>query len=323
MRAGCAALFFAAALGCAPGAPPTDRLGTPMVRVPAAHYTMGTADAHPDLMKAPPGAAPLHPSELVAARADSAWRLADERPAHLVRTHAFAIDRYEVTNAQYRRFLAEDAPSHRHYHPDEPKGKDHTPRYWRDFNPLLADADYAKTAPFNAQTFTQDDAPVVGVDWFDAYAYAAWAGKRLPSEAEWELACRGPQGTRWPWGNQWQWGLANVGGERHGADVPAKGRDKDGFIYPAKVGSFPGGKSGYGCEDMAGNAAEWVGDWYAPDSYGKGHELDPHGPTEGSERVVRGGSSQNLPSQVRCSARASREPEFRTFTLGFRCAEDL
>jgi formylglycine-generating enzyme required for sulfatase activity len=318
-----AALVLALLQGCSSGSPPASAADQDMVRVPATRFTLGTSDAHPDLPKTPAGTLPLHPSELVVARADSAWRLADERPAHPVRLSAFAIDRHEVTNAEYRRFLETGATTHQRCHPSEPKNKDHAPRYWKRFNPLLADPQYAKTAPVSEQTFRADDGPVVGVDWFDAYAYAAWAGKRLPTEAEWELACRGPNGSRWPWGDDWRWGVANVGGERHGADVPARGFDKDGFIYPAKVGSFPGGRSALGCDDLAGNAAEWVSDWYAADAYATGPEVDPRGPREGTQRVVRGGSSQSAPSQVRCSARAAREPEFRTFTLGFRCARDL
>lgn len=207
---------------------------------------------------------------------------------------AFSIDRTEVTNAEYRKFLSA-RKDHGLCHPDEPKDKDHTPRYWGRFNPLLDDPEYARTAPFSPETFTQDDAPVVGVDWFDAYAYAAWAGKRLPTEAEWELAAGGTEKRLWPWGNEWAWGKCNTGG------------DKDGYVYPAPVGRFPEGRSPYGCEDMAGNVAEWCADWYV----------------EGKQRVARGGGSQNAPSSVRCASRVGFEPEYRTFTLGFRCARDL
>jgi len=108
-----------------------------------------------------------------------------------------------------------------------------------------------------------------------------------------------------------------------GADVRAKGKEKDGYIYPAPVGSFAAGRSPYGCDDMAGNAAEWVADWYAVDAYKTQSPENPPGPQNGAERVVRGGSSQNYPSNVRCAIRAHREPEFRTFVLGFRCAKDL
>ncbi|HEY3450809.1 MAG TPA: SUMF1/EgtB/PvdO family nonheme iron enzyme [Myxococcales bacterium] len=280
-----------------------------LVTVPAGEFLMGSADAHADLPKTP-AKEPLHPSDLTVARADASWRRADERPQRKVQLEAFAIDRTEVTNARYRRFLEEitRTKDHSKCHPGEPRGKDHTPRYWRpDFNPLMSNPSFAAVAPFSRETFTADDKPVVGVDWFDAYAFAAWAGKRLPTEAEWEKACRGTDGRRWPWGNEWKNGLANVGGEKKGQDVRSKGVEKDGWIYPAPVGAFPDGKSPYGCLEMAGNAAEWVADQEKATG----------------DRMVRGGSSQNLPSQVRCAARERREPEFRSFTLGFRCAKDL
>lgn len=286
--------------------------GAPMMLVPSVEFTMGTADAHPDLPAQPLAGKPLHPSDVFTVRAMPGWAGADERPARKARIAAFAIDRYEVTNGRYRRFLDWITKTHDHSrcYPGEPPLKDHTPRYWRDYNPLLRDPDYARTTPFGAATFQADDKPVVGVDWYDAYAYAAWAGKRLPTEAEWELAARGVDGRRWPWGNEWTWGLANTGGEKLGVDVSAHGREKDGFIYPAPVGSFPRGRSPFGCDDMAGNVAEWCADWYPAAS----------GPTQ--ERVIRGGSSQSMPSAVRCAARYHYEPEYRTFTLGFRCAKD-
>jgi formylglycine-generating enzyme required for sulfatase activity len=286
---------------------------------------MGTADAHPDLPgnRLVPGR--VKPTEIKIARGWEGWALEDERPQRVVRLETFAIDRYEVTNAQYRRFLeaVKQSGDAAWAHAAQPKDKDHTPRYWKEFNPLLRDPAYAKLAQFNAETFTYDAKPVVGVDWFDAYAYAKWAGKRLPTEAEWELAARGTDARRWPWGNDWSWGLCNIVGEKLGADVRAKGKEKDGYIYPAPVGSFPQGRSPFGCDDMAGNAAEWVADWYAANAYRSESATNPAGPQTGAERVVRGGSSQNFPSYTRCAVRAHREPEFRTFTLGFRCAKDL
>ncbi|MBI4061887.1 MAG: SUMF1/EgtB/PvdO family nonheme iron enzyme [Elusimicrobia bacterium] len=286
---------------------------SPMVSIPPGDFFMGTeGPAHADVPKEWPGKKPLHPYDAVLARARPGWELPEERPRRAVSLKAFSIDRYEVTNGQYRTFLAWSRANgdHRLCHPDEPADKDHTPRYWKEFNPLLRNRDYAALAPHETDTFRADDRPVVGVDWFDAYAYAAWAGKRLPTEAEWELACAGREGRRWPWGQRWDWGRANTGGERKGLDSKPRGVERDGYVYPAPVGRFPNGKSPWGCEDMAGNAAEWVAD------------RNPSGPSAGLRRVVRGGSSQDYPSSTRCASRSSREPDFRTFTLGFRCAKD-
>lgn len=297
-----------------------------MMVVPAMEFTMGTAGAHSDLPAKPLVGSELHPADIPLARAYGDWALADERPARRVRLKSFAIDRYEVTNAEYRRFLADVAKTGdaAYAHPDQPKGKDHTPRYWKNFNPLLKDSAYVRLAQYGSpDTFTADKKPVVGVDWFDAYAYAKWAGKRLPTEAEWELAARGTDGRIWPWGNGWKWGLCNIGGEKLASDVNAPGKEKDGFIYPAPVGSFPEGRSPLGCDDMAGNVAEWCADWYQVDIGTKGGTDNPVGPLTGRERAIRGGSSQSMPSGVRCAVRSHREPEFKTFTLGFRCAKDL
>ena len=304
---------------------PHDRDGSVMVAVSSSEFLMGTSEASPDLPDASMWNKPLLPSDILLVRAAPAWSHADERPAHTVRLRAFAIDRTEVTNGQYRRFLAwiERTNDHRRCHPTEPRGKEHTPRYWRDFNPLLADPTYSRAAPFARDTFIGDDKPVVGVDWYDAYAYAAWVGKRLPTEAEWEKAARGTDERRWPWGNDWRWGRANTGGEKHGKDVSTSGFEKDGYIYPAPVGSFADGASPYGAFDMAGNVEEWCADWYASDAYAHAAARDPKGPASGRLRVVRGGSSRSSPSAVRTAARSAREPDFRTFTLGFRCAKDL
>ena len=298
--------------------------GSIMVVVPAMEFLMGTKESHPELPETPLGNKPLKPHEILLVRADPSWRHADEQPARSVKLRAFAIDRYEVTNARYRRFLDDmlENDDHSRCHPHEPKGKDHTPRYWTNYNPLLDDAGYAKTTPFDGDTFTKDNHPVVGVDWFDAYAYAAWAGKRLPTEAEWEAAARGVDGRRWPWGDSWQWGRANTGGETKGMDVWTVGFEKDGFIYSSPIGNYVDGRSPLGCDDMAGNVAEWCADWYDVDYYCNAPRANPRGPDSGRLRSVRGGSSRSVPSSVRCAKRFSREPRFRNFDLGFRCAKD-
>ena len=109
--------------------------------------------------------------------------------------------------------------------------------------------------------------------------------------------------------------------------------EKDGYIYPAPVGSYVGlwtargwfrdGRSPFGCSDMAGNASEWVADWYGARYYRTASKSNPAGPKGGRRRSVRGGSSRSYPSAARCAARSYREPEYRDFDLGFRCAKDL
>jgi formylglycine-generating enzyme required for sulfatase activity len=172
----------------------------------------------------------------------------DERPAHRVYLDAYELDRYEVTNAQFRRFLLATG------------GR--PPRYW------IGDAYPAGQA----------DYPVVGVSWDDASAYCGWAGKRLPTEAEWEKACRGTDGRLYPWGQAWEPKRANVdaAGWNFGG---ATGDVAAATIWDAAwvrltlppgsagpmlkpVGSHPDGAGPYGILDMVGNASEWAADWY-------------------------------------------------------------
>ena len=210
-----------------------------------------------------------------------------ELPVHTVYLDAFYMDIYEVTNAQYQTFM--DAKG---------RGK---PRYWND-------------SRFNAP-----DQPVVGVRWlFDAVAYASWAGKRLPTEAEWEKAARGGLvGKRYPWGDE-----APDAGGLYRANYDPGNNAADGYERAAPVGSFA--PNGYGLYDMAGNVWEWCNDYYGTSYYANSPYSNPFGPVGmdfGAWRVLRGGSWNNNLYPLRAAGRNGSvpDPSIASDHVGFRC----
>ncbi|MCP4642124.1 MAG: formylglycine-generating enzyme family protein, partial [bacterium] len=176
----------------------------------------------------------------------SEWGEADEEPRHVVDLDAFYIDKYETTNEQYARCV------------EAKKCKRQTAWAKKDLN--------------------SPKQPVVGVGWNDGVDYCEFAGKRLPTEAEWEKAARGTDERRYPWGDEWRLDWVNM----H--------RAEDGFAATAPVGSFPQNVSPYGAYDMAGNAWEWVWDFYDRGHYKRSAHKNPRGPKTGERRVMRGGS---------------------------------
>jgi len=253
------------------------------------------------------------------------WYL-DEHPEHNVDLDAFYIDRYEVTNGQYRRFVTAE-----HHRP---------PEYWVFDGYLLSMArerlnkqDVEKirnlvvkvfkldidTRPMSKEQlldaiekrFTyMDYLPVIEVSWEDANAYCKWAGKRLPTEEEWEKAARGKEGNEFVWGNTWTVGISNTGEELWDDGV-------------APVGSYQGDKSVYGVYDMAGNVSEWVSDWYQPYPH-----TDYQSKDFGEQyKVIRGAAwggegHYALKLFQRGAYRFYLDPKSHHDDLGFRCARD-
>ena len=214
----------------------------------------------------------------------------DERPNHDVFLDTFYIDKYEVTNGRYLQFVTETG--HRTpQHPSDPqKG------IWQG----------------NIMPESIIDLPVINVDWYDADAYCKWAGKRLPTEAEWEKAAKGPNDWRFPWGD-----VEPTDRHLNYNQVTWRG---EATLVP--VGIYEKGKSPYGAYDMAGNVWEWVADWYEADYYSKSPDRNPKGPQTGGYKVLRSSGWQGETPQARIFTRIRSKPLDRNHSTGFRCAKD-
>jgi formylglycine-generating enzyme required for sulfatase activity len=226
--------------------------GAPMVLIPAGEFTMGS-DKGDD----------------------------DEQPIHKVFLDSFYIDKFEVTNARFAKFV-EAIQS------EPPWG--------------FADKETPVVRP---------DQPVRWVNWMDAIGYCLWTGKRLPTEAEWEKAARGPDARVYPWGNDPPTPLHAVFGLKEGSDTVSA------------IGNRDKGKSPYGVHDLAGNLYEWTTDWYDEEFYSKNPAINPRGPSEGTAKVQRGGSYINGAYRLRSSFRTKGDPTEHDPNVGFRCAQDL
>ena len=206
----------------------------------------------------------------------------EQSPRREIFLDAFYIDRHELTTARYARFLAAT-------------GSAHPPEGWE-----------------RLEQGAGAELPVVGVDWEDAAAYCAWAGRRLPTEAEWEKAARGTDGRSYPWGGE----SPSVNRANYANSAPEA---YDGGLH--KVGAHPSGRSPYGVDDMAGNVSEWTADWHA-EGFRRGDVRNPKGPGAGAAKVIRGGGRYDRAERVLSALRYHGSPQLRADDIGFRCAAD-
>ena len=234
---------------------------------------------------------PAGTAVLGSAEDDDGLIFLNETPRHVVYLDAYEIDATPVTNADWARYCRETGAR--------------LPKYW------------------GRKDFDGPDQPVVGVTWEEACAYARWAGKRLPTEAEWERAARGTLvGARYPWGDE--------------DPTPDHANFDRIRTHTTPVRRFP--PNTIGLYDMAGNVWEWCADWYQSDAYAVFRPYDPSipeseqlteaavnptGPATGSRRVVRGGSWGNFAGMIRCAYRGFLAPDARELFVGFRCVRDV
>jgi formylglycine-generating enzyme required for sulfatase activity len=255
-----------------------------------------------------------------------------EGPIRKIRLSPFWIDRTAVSNAQFAAFveatgyvteaesfgwafvfsglLPNDFPPTR--------GVAQAP-WWRQVH----GADWRHPEGAHSSIADRQDHPVVQISWNDVRAYCSWAGKRLPTEAEWEYAARGGlEQQRYPWGD-----VLTPGG-RHQMNVwqgtfPRQNSTEDGFLGTAPVESFS--PNGFGLFNMTGNVWEWCADWFNPTFHINGPRRNPRGPKVGASRVMRGGSylcHRSYCYRYRVAARSASTPDSATGNLGFRCARD-
>ena len=333
----CTTVMIASSIAWAGDAPPG------MKWIPAGQFTMGTNDPH---------------------------SMANERPAHPVKLDGFWIDEHDVTNAEFRKFVeathyvtTAERPIDwnelkKQVAPGTPKPSDEMlqpgslvftppdhPVDLRDMNnwwTWTVGASWKHPQGPRSTIDGKDNYPVVQVSWDDAVAYARWAGKRLPTEAEWEYAARGGHyGTRYYWGDEFKPGGRFMCNTFTG-EFPYKNTAEDGFAGVAPVKSFP--PNGYGLYDMAGNVWQWTADLYRADAHAMAADelgksgapccVSPKGPTEcfdpsrdmpnSIERVTKGGSylcNPNYCESYRPPARRGTPPDTGTEHIGFRCAK--
>jgi formylglycine-generating enzyme required for sulfatase activity len=257
----------------------TDSFGIVQVWVPRGSFRMGTTDAELASLR---GATPPPPSWVVG-------ELASEQPAHAVTiSRGFWIDRDEVTNQAFQAFVDAGGYANR--------------SLWSDAGWAWLQAAVPGTVPHPCSSIAPDH-PRACITWFEAEAYAHWRGGRLPSEAEWEYAARGPSSAVYPWGDAWDPARCNV----------------EGSTGTTAVGGFAAGSSWVGARDVAGNVMEWVADWLDPAYYATSPVIDPTGPASGTKKVEKGGWWGSNEFVARAAYRHFEDPpDYQDHHIGVR-----
>ena len=218
-----------------------------------------------------------------------------EIPQRLVYLDAFEIGKYEVTALEYLKFVL---------------ATNRLPQVdWR----------------YDGGNFQEAMAnhPIMHVSWYDADAYCQWAGKRLPTEAEWEKAARGVDGRLFPWGKEYA-GPTRANFGRTGLSGPVRDRPERLLLYPSiiSVDKYDNAVSLYGLYQTIGNVAEWVSDWYDQEYYKTAPDRNPKGPETGTQKAFRGGGWMDSTTTMRVAMRNGTDPDTKINWMGFRCAKD-
>ena len=292
----------------------TGKDGAPMVLVPSGSFLMGSTKDEVDR------AVKDCVKELGKDQQTCEGWYKPELPQHQVQIDGFYLDKYEVTNRLFQQFVQQTG----HRTTAEQEGSAWAfveGKGWEE----VKGANWQR--PEGGTTVFQSDRgghPVVAVSWDDAVSFCRWAGKRLPTEAEFEYAMRAGTTTKYWWGsgNPGSRRVENIADEsaKHLFSVIMSGYN-DGAVRTAPVGSYEA--NSWGLHDMTGNVSEWMADWYDGDYYGKSPGHNPTGPLSGKYRVLRGGSWSNAPGSVRSPLRDRLTPSARNDSIGFRCAQDL
>ena len=308
----------------------TGKDGAPMVVLPTGEFWMGSTQVEVDRV--------VEQCMQTRMKEESDCRsiFQGELPRHRVRLLSFTIDKYEVTNRLFAGFV--QATGYKTTAEREGWGwglsdKDASPQRangasWKTINlsarmtPMMGVA----PMPLLDHPIPLLDHPVAMVSWDDAVAYCRWAGKRLPSEAEWEYAARAATTGAYWWGDQVGGpnkvaNLADDTAKRQFPGLAVESGYDDGAARTSAVGSYPANP--WGLHDMTGNVWEWTSDWYDPSYYSTSAAIEnPKGPVSGKYRIVRGGSWRNLPALARTSYRGAHGTTERSEIIGFRCAQD-